>query len=169
MFLQILEDGRLTDSRGRTVSFKDTVIIMTSNAGIGVKPIHVGFGNNEAIKEASILDSLGSFFKPEFLNRFDSIIEFKPLENGHLLKIVDIMLNDLHETLKEQQLTLEITQEVKEKLAEMGYHPAFGARPLRRVIQEQLEDGITDYILEHPSQKSLKAVMNEDKISVIAK
>ncbi len=169
MFLQILEDGRLTDSQGRTVSFKDTVIIMTSNAGIGVKPIHVGFGNNEAIKEASILDSLGSFFKPEFLNRFDSIIEFKPLENGHLLKIVDIMLNDLQETLKEQQLTLEITQEVKEKLAEMGYHPAFGARPLRRVIQEQLEDGITDYILEHPSQKSLKAVMNEDKISVIAK
>ncbi|MGV3466454.1 MAG: AAA family ATPase, partial [Heyndrickxia sp.] len=127
MFLQILEDGRLTDSQGRTVSFKDTVIIMTSNAGVGVKPIHVGFGNNEAMKEASILDSLGSFFKPEFLNRFDSIIEFKSLENEHLLEIVDIMLNELQETLKEQQLTLEVSQEVKEKLVEMGYHPAFGA------------------------------------------
>jgi len=169
MFLQILEDGRLTDSQGRTVSFKDTVIIMTSNAGVGVKPIHVGFGNNEAMKEASILDSLGSFFKPEFLNRFDSIIEFKSLENDHLLQIVDIMLNDLQETLKEQQLTLEVTQEVKEKLAEMGYHPAFGARPLRRVIQEQLEDGITDYILDHPEQKSLIATVDEDNISVIAK
>ncbi|KQL54834.1 Clp protease ClpX [Heyndrickxia shackletonii] len=169
MFLQILEDGRLTDSQGRTVSFKDTVIIMTSNAGIGVKPIHVGFGNNEAMKEASILDSLGSFFKPEFLNRFDSIIEFKALENEHLLKIVDIMLAELQVTLKEQQLSLEVTEEVKEKLAEMGYHPAFGARPLRRVIQEQLEDSITDFILEHPDQKSLIATMNEEKITVVAK
>ncbi|MGV3464529.1 MAG: ATP-dependent Clp protease ATP-binding subunit, partial [Heyndrickxia sp.] len=89
--------------------------------------------------------------------------------NEHLLEIVDIMLNELQETLKEQQLTLEVSQEVKEKLVEMGYHPAFGARPLRRVIQEQLEDGITDYILDYPDQKSLIATMNEDKITIIAK
>ncbi|MBS4172304.1 ATP-dependent Clp protease ATP-binding subunit [Bacillus sp. FJAT-49736] len=169
MFLQILEDGRLTDSQGRTVSFKDTVIIMTSNAGVGVKPIHVGFGNNNAVKEASILESLGSFFKPEFLNRFDSIIEFKSLQNEHLLKIVDLMLAELQETLAEQQITFEVTNEVKEKLAELGYHPAFGARPLRRVIQEQLEDGITDFILDHPDQKALMAVVKEDTISVMAK
>jgi ATP-dependent Clp protease ATP-binding subunit ClpE len=168
MFLQIMEDGRLTDSQGRTVSFKDTVIIMTSNAGVSVKPIHVGFEKNNVIQEASILESLGNFFKPEFLNRFDSIIEFKTLQSEHLLDIVDIMLHELHETLQEQQLSLEVSQEVKEKLAEMGYHPAFGARPLRRVIQEQLDDRITDFILDHPDQKSLKATMQEDKITVIA-
>ena len=85
MFLQILEDGRLTDSQGRTVSFKDTVIIMTSNAGTGAKQIHVGFENNNAAKETNILESLGSFFKPEFLNRFDSIIEFNKLDKEELL------------------------------------------------------------------------------------
>lgn len=169
MFLQILEDGRLTDSQGRTVSFKDTVIIMTSNAGVGHKTIKVGFDKSDAIKETSILDSLGSFFKPEFLNRFDSIIEFKSLEKEDLLKIVDLMLNELNETLKEQGLKLEISLEVKEKLVELGYVPEFGARPLRRVIQEQLEDKIADFVLDQPDVKELKAVLQNGEIVVSAK
>jgi ATP-dependent Clp protease ATP-binding subunit ClpE len=167
MFLQILEDGRLTDSQGRTVSFKDTVIIMTSNAGVGHKTIHVGFGTtNDAIEEASILDSLGSFFKPEFLNRFDSIIEFHSLEKEHILEIVDLMISELLETLKEQDIEFTITMEAKEKLAELGYHPAFGARPLRRVIQEQIEDKIADFILEQPEANVLSAIIEDDQLKV---
>ncbi|QQZ08134.1 ATP-dependent Clp protease ATP-binding subunit [Heyndrickxia vini] len=169
MFLQILEDGRLTDSQGRTVSFKDTVIIMTSNAGVATKEIHVGFDQNNAIKETSILDSLGSFFKPEFLNRFDNIIEFHPLNKEHLLVIVDLMINELNDSLAEQHITLDVENVVKEKLAELGYHPAFGARPLRRVIQEQLEDRIADYILDHPDQKELVATLIDNTISVSIK
>ncbi|TYR79817.1 AAA domain-containing protein [Priestia megaterium] len=149
MFLQILEDGRLTDSQGRTVSFKDTVIIMTSNAGIGEKKITVGFeAESDAIKHASVLDSLSSYFKPEFLNRFDAIIEFNHLEKENLVQIVDLMLVELQDTLKEQHVTLHVSDQAKEKLAELGYHPSFGARPLRRAIQEQLEDRITDLLLD---------------------
>ncbi|WP_121609445.1 ATP-dependent Clp protease ATP-binding subunit [Mesobacillus foraminis] len=166
MFLQILEDGRLTDSQGRTVSFKDAVIIMTSNAGVGHRTLKVGFGQSDAVNEVSILDSLGSFFKPEFLNRFDSIIEFKSLEKEHLLQIVDLMLEDLNSTLNEQNVTLEVTEEVKGKLAELGYHPAFGARPLRRVIQEQLEDKIADFLLEMPETEKLSAVLENDSITI---
>ncbi|TDL80220.1 ATP-dependent Clp protease ATP-binding subunit [Peribacillus frigoritolerans] len=169
MFLQVMEDGRLTDSQGRTVSFKDTVIIMTSNAGIGHKKVTVGFGNNEALNESSLLDSLGSFFKPEFLNRFDSIIEFKSLEKTHLLEIVDIMLDDLKATLAEQKITLIITEDAKEKIAELGYHPAFGARPLRRVIQEHVEDSIADVLLESNEMTELVVKLSNDKISVEAK
>ncbi|MCM3586238.1 AAA family ATPase [Mesobacillus maritimus] len=166
MFLQILEDGRLTDSQGRTVSFKDTVIIMTSNAGVGHRTIKVGFDQSDVANETSILDSLGAFFKPEFLNRFDSIIEFKSLEKEHLLKIVDLMLAELSELLSEQAIQLEVTAEVKEKLTELGYHPAFGARPLRRVIQEQLEDKLADYILEEPETTQLIAHLKDDEIII---
>jgi ATP-dependent Clp protease ATP-binding subunit ClpE len=166
MFLQVMEDGRLTDSQGRTVSFKDTVIIMTSNAGIGHKKVTVGFGSNDALNESSLLSSLGSFFKPEFLNRFDSIIEFKSLEKPHLLEIVDIMLDDLKTTLAEQKITLSITDEAKEKIAELGYHPAFGARPLRRVIQEHVEDSIADILLEGNEITELAVEMTDDEISV---
>ncbi|MFY0759437.1 AAA family ATPase [Metabacillus dongyingensis] len=166
MFLQVMEDGRLTDSQGRTVSFKDTVIIMTSNAGIGHKKVTVGFGSNDALNESSLLSSLGSFFKPEFLNRFDSIIEFKSLEKPHLLEIVDIMLDDLKTTLAEQKITLSITDEAKEKMAELGYHPAFGARPLRRVIQEHVEDSIADILLEGNEITELVVEITDDEISV---
>ncbi len=166
MFLQILEDGRLTDSQGRTVSFKDTVIIMTSNAGVAHKTVHVGFGTIEAVEEATILDSLGSFFKPEFLNRFDSIIEFNTLEKEHLLTIVDLLINELQQTLEEQKIELMISNEVKEKLAELGYHPAFGARPLRRVIQEKLEDKMADFILDQPEVAKLTAVLEDGEITL---
>ncbi|WVE38146.1 ATP-dependent Clp protease ATP-binding subunit, partial [Priestia megaterium] len=162
MFLQILEDGRLTDSQGRTVSFKDTVIIMTSNAGVGEKKITVGFdAENDALKQASVLDSLSSYFKPEFLNRFDTIIEFNHLEKDNLIKIVDLMLAELKETLQEQNITLHVAAEVKEKLAELGYHPAFGARPLRRAIQEQLEDRITDLLLDDADVSTVNVTLNE--------
>ncbi|MEK3887155.1 ATP-dependent Clp protease ATP-binding subunit [Bacillus sp. FSL K6-3431] len=167
MFLQILEDGRLTDSQGRTVSFTDTVIIMTSNAGTGKKDIQVGFGKSNAIKETDILASLGLFFKPEFLNRFDNIIEFNKLEQEQLLSIVELLVNELKETVTELGLKLEISKEVKAKLVELGYHPEFGARPLRRVIQEKLEDQIADYILDHPEEKELNAVLHDDNIAII--
>ncbi|HEY2420315.1 MAG TPA: ATP-dependent Clp protease ATP-binding subunit [Neobacillus sp.] len=168
MFLQILEDGRLTDSQGRVVSFKDTVIIMTSNAGIAQRTIHVGFGTNDAIEEASILDTLGSFFKPEFLNRFDNIIEFSSLNKEHILYIVDLLLSELQATLKGQNIELTISAEAKEKLAVLGYHPLFGARPLRRVFQEQLEDKIADFILEVPDAKKLTVIIENEQLTVIA-
>ncbi|MFC0270581.1 AAA family ATPase [Metabacillus herbersteinensis] len=168
MFLQILEDGRLTDSQGRTVSFKDTVIIMTSNAGVSEKRITVGFetGYTDAIKESNLLQSLGSFFKPEFLNRFDNIIEFKSLDKDHLISIVDIMLEELSQSLSEQNLSLNVSLEAKEKLVELGFHPTFGARPLRRVIQEQLEDQITDLLLEGVAEEILTVSLENDQIVV---
>jgi len=168
MFLQILEDGRLTDSQGRTVSFKETVIIMTSNAGALHKKITVGFekAGTDAINESNILESLGSFFKPEFLNRFDAIIEFKQLEKDHLLEIVDLMIAELQTTLKEQKITITVDKEAKNKIAELGYHPAFGARPLRRVIQEQLEDQIADVLLDDVEKTELTVVVVDNKILV---
>ncbi|GIN74163.1 ATP-dependent Clp protease ATP-binding subunit ClpE [Bacillus sp. J14TS2] len=168
MFLQILEDGRLTDSQGRTVSFKDTVIIMTSNAGITEKPIHVGFHQSAAMKETSILQSLGSFFKPEFLNRFDSIVEFNLLEKNDLLQIIQLLLDELQHKLHAQDMHLDIADEVKEKLLEVGYHPDFGARPLRRAIQEQLEDQIADFVLDHNHEKHLNAIVEDQKITIVS-
>ncbi|MFJ7975618.1 ATP-dependent Clp protease ATP-binding subunit [Peribacillus sp. NPDC096379] len=169
MFLQILEDGRLTDSQGRTVNFKDTVIIMTSNAGVSETRNVMGFGTGTPLEEASILQSLGSFFKPEFLNRFDNIIEFAALKKDDLLQIVDILLQELYETIEAQGLSIEVTEEAKDKIVDLGYHPAYGARPLRRMIQEQLEDGIADFIFEQPEVKSFKAIVENNKIKIVEK
>ncbi|WP_338781358.1 AAA family ATPase [Metabacillus sp. FJAT-52054] len=168
MFLQILEDGRLTDSHGRTVNFKDTVIIMTSNAGTSEKRMTVGFDTEAtaAIKESTLLDSLGTFFKPEFLNRFDAIIEFQSLERKHMLSIVELMLEELQETLHEKNMKLTVSDEAKNKLAELGYHPAFGARPLRRVIQEQLEDQITDLLIDYNELDHAAANVENGSITV---
>ncbi len=168
MFLQILEDGRLTDSQGRTVSFKEAVIIMTSNAGNSNKTMKLGFEKDSIVTETSILDSLGSFFKPEFLNRFDSIIEFHSLNKEQLLQIVDLMLEELQQVLAEQNIDLTVTDEVKEKIVELGYHPAFGARPLRRVIQDKLEDQITDFILDDQNTKQLTTAVENNEIVVKA-
>jgi len=169
IFLQILEDGRLTDSQGRTVSFKDTVIIATSNAGVTDKKITVGF-EKQSGGASSVLDSLNAYFKPEFLNRFDAIIEFKPLEKAHLLQIVDLMLADVQAAMREQGIELEVTEAAKEKLAELGYHPAFGARPLRRAIQEHVEDNIADCLLD--ADQSVRAiridVKDDDIVAQIA-
>ncbi|MBM7659634.1 ATP-dependent Clp protease ATP-binding subunit ClpE [Bacillus mesophilus] len=154
LFLQLLEDGRLTDSQGRTVSFKDSVIIMTSNAGVGEKKISVGFENTNPTS-SSILDSLRNYFKPEFLNRLDGIIEFNQLSKIDMHEIVSIMIGELNETLLEQNLTLRISDDAKALLADLGYSPQFGARPLRRTIQENIEDPITDLLLDESGVKSI--------------
>lgn len=162
MFLQVLDDGRLTDGQGRTVSFKDAIIIMTSNAGTGKTEASVGFGAAMEGRTNSVLGQLGDFFSPEFINRFDSIIEFKSLEKPHLLKIVNLMLDDVNSRLASNGINIQVTDKVKEKLVDLGYDPKMGARPLRRTIQDQIEDAITDYYLEHPSEKQLRAVMTSN-------
>ncbi len=167
MFLQVLDDGRLTDSQGRTVSFKDTVIIMTSNAGITEKKITVGFSAAESVQTSSILDSLGAYFRPEFLNRFDAIIPFASLKEEVLVQIVDHMLDEIVSTLGEQGITLHVTDEAKKKLSELGYNPAFGARPLRRVIQQYVEDGITDLVLDDENVTHINVDVQNDAIQVI--
>lgn len=166
MFLQIMEDGRLTDSQGRTVSFKECVIIMTSNAGVGKRNVTVGFDKQTQKNDSSVLESLADFFKPEFLNRFDAIIEFEALSKEELIQIVDLMLNDLNEMLAEQQMKIDVDAEVKEKLAEIGFNPQFGARPLRRALQEYIEDGIADFMLDHPDAVHLKAVVEHGEITI---
>lgn len=165
MFLQVMDDGRLTDSQGRMVSFKDTVIIMTSNAGTTEKKITVGFSAN-AIQTSSIVDSLGSYFRPEFMNRLDAIIPFVSLSEDHLIRIVDKMLMEIEQNLLEQNITVTVTDEAKQKLSELGYHPAFGARPLRRIIQQYVEDGITDLILDSEHVERIQIDVKEDMIKV---
>ena len=166
MFLQILDDGRLTDSKGQTVSFKDTIIIMTSNAGSGDSVINVGFGAEANGTTNSILDKLSRYFKPEFLNRFDDIIEFNALSKEDLGKIVDLMLQDVNKMLQEKQMSLSVTRPVCDKLVELGYDKKMGARPLRRTIQEQIEDKVTDFYLEHPSVKNFAAKIENNQIVI---
>ena len=167
MFLQVLDDGRLTDGQGRTVSFKDAIIIMTSNAGTGKAEANVGFGAAREGRTNSVLGELGNFFSPEFMNRFDGIIEFKALSKDNLLQIVELMLADVNKRLSSNNIHLDVTDKVKEKLVDLGYDPKMGARPLRRTIQDYIEDAITDYYLENPSEKDLKAVMtSKGKIQI---
>lgn len=168
-FLQVLDDGRLTDSQGRTVSFKDTVIIMTSNAGANTGA-NVGFGAETSGSTHSVLDKLSAYFKPEFLNRFDDIIEFNSLNKKELRQIVNLLLHDMNETLAQNDLTVDVSDDVKDQLVELGYNPAMGARPLRRVIQEQLEDQVAGYLLDNPNVKVLKATLDKNKdIKISAK
>ena len=159
MFLQVLDDGRLTDGQGRTVSFKDTIIIMTSNAGTGKVEASVGFGAARENRTNSVINHLGDFFSPEFMNRFDGIIEFSALSKDNLLTIVDLMLDNVNQRLANNGIHLSVTEKVKEKLVDLGYDPKMGARPLRRTIQDHIEDAITDFYLENPNEKDLKAVM----------
>ena len=167
MFLQVLDDGRLTDGQGRTVSFKDAIIIMTSNAGTGKAEASVGFGAAREGRTNSVLGELGNFFSPEFMNRFDGIIEFKALSKENLLQIVNLMLDDVNKRLSSNNIHLDVTEKVKEKLVDLGYDPKMGARPLRRTIQDYIEDAITDYYLENPSEKELRAVMTSNGKIVI--
>lgn len=165
LFLQILDDGRLTDSQGRTVSFKDTIIIMTSNAGQGIKEASVGFAA-ENTKEEQFKRVLGQYFKPEFLNRLDDIVEFNPLEKKELIKIVDLMLANTNKMISDHNLHINVTDVAKEKLVEEGYNPAMGARPLRRTIQEEIEDKVADYTLDHSDANDLIADLVDDKIVI---
>ncbi|QQK79384.1 ATP-dependent Clp protease ATP-binding subunit [Salicibibacter cibi] len=167
MFLQIMEDGRLTDSQGRTVSFKDTVLIMTSNAGSALKKVTVGFGADE--EESNVMEGLTDYFKPEFLNRFDGIVRFNELSREHLVTIVDLMLEDLKDAAAEQGLTIEVTRDAKQKMAELGYDPTFGARPLRRVIEEYVEDGIADVLLVNEEVKNIAVNVRDEKLNVTTK
>ena len=169
MFLQILDDGRLTDSQGRTVSFKDTIIIMTSNAGTGDAVASVGFGAEAAGSTHSIIDKLTNYFKPEFLNRFDDIVQFNALTKEDLMKIVNLMIADVNRMLKEKDLHIAVPDDVDEKLVDLGYDPKMGARPLRRVIQEQIEDRIADYVLDHGDVHDLAAQLDSaGNITVVA-
>ena len=167
LFLQILDDGRLTDSQGRTVSFKDTIIIMTSNAGQGIKETSVGFTAENASDEPDAArSSMSQFFKPEFLNRLDDVIEFNELSKEDLVKIVDLMLNSVNNMVKSRGMQITVTDEAKNKLVEEGYNPAMGARPLRRTIQEEIEDKVADYKLDHPTAKNLTASVKDQKIVI---
>ncbi|WP_047981072.1 ATP-dependent Clp protease ATP-binding subunit [Ornithinibacillus contaminans] len=165
MFLQIMEDGHLTDSQGRKVSFKETVIIMTSNAGSGIKQINVGF-NKDTHESVTTLENLSAYFKPEFLNRFDAIVTFKELAEEHLVSIVDLMLNELEDTLKENEVDISITNEAKKALVKLGYDPKFGARPLRRVIQDKIEDPLTDLLLENEKLEKVQVSVKNGEIQV---
>lgn len=159
ILLQVLDDGRLTDSQGRTVDFKNTVIIMTSNVGASnIKTTGtLGFTTDTSKAEeqaaydkmkARVMDALKATFRPEFLNRVDETIVFHALEKEHILSIVDLMMKDLHKRLQEQEIALEVSNEAKEKLVEEGYDPAYGARPLRRTIQRLVEDPLAEDLLQ---------------------
>lgn len=161
IFLQILEDGRLTDSQGRVVSFKDTLIIMTSNAGTGDQEANVGFGAALSGKTRSIIDKLGNYFKPEFLNRFDAIVEFKSLSKENLASILELMLDDVNKALADKEIVVNISDKAKAKLIDLGYNPSMGARPLRRIIQEQIEDRVADHYLDHPADKNISFDVND--------
>ncbi|VTS19747.1 ATP-dependent Clp protease ATP-binding subunit [Streptococcus porcinus] len=167
MFLQVLDDGRLTDGQGRTVSFKDTIIIMTSNAGTSKAEASVGFGASREGRTNSVLGELSNYFSPEFMNRFDGIIEFQALSKDNLLHIVDLMLADVNTRLAYNNIHLDVTDKVKEKLVDLGYDAKMGARPLRRTIQDYIEDAITDYYLENPTEKELKAILTSNGNIVI--
>lgn len=162
MFLQILDDGRLTDAKGRTVSFKDTIIIMTSNAGAGKIEASVGFGAAIEGRTKSVLGQLNQFFTPEFLNRFDGIVEFKALSKENLLLILGLMLSEVNEQLARQEIHVDADNAVKEKLVEFGYNPAMGARPLRRVIQDKIEDQVAECYLDNPNKKHMQAILNDN-------
>jgi len=168
MFLQVLDDGRLTDSQGHVVSFKDTIIIMTSNAGTGDKTTTVGFGASAGQATADLQAKLAPYFKPEFLNRFDDIVSFNALTKDDLTQIVDLMLADMNTAIAVQGLHLDVSPEATEKLVTLGYNPTMGARPLRRVIQEQLEDRVADFYLDNPDVKQLQATVVDDAITVTA-
>lgn len=167
LFLQILDDGRLTDSQGRTVSFKDTIIIMTSNAGQGISTASVGFAaENSDEDQDSARSTMTQYFKPEFLNRLDDVIEFNKLTKKDLIKIVNLMLNNTNNMVKDQGLHIDVTDKAKEKLVDDGFNPAMGARPLRRTIQEEIEDNVADFKLDHPSSKNLLADVKDNKIVI---
>jgi len=149
MLLQILEDGRITDSHGRTVSFENTVIIMTSNAGTSLKSNGIGYSNDNYIAmENKVKDVLKETFRPEFLNRIDEIIVFKELGKTELIQIIDLMLTEIIHEVEQKNMTIELSEGVREFILEKGYDPKYGARPLRRTIQKYIEDELTDMYLK---------------------
>ncbi|MCO4635440.1 ATP-dependent Clp protease, ATP-binding subunit [Streptococcus infantarius subsp. infantarius] len=164
LLLQVLDDGRLTDGQGNTINFKNTIIIATSNAGFG----------NEALtgqddKDKKIMDRIAPYFRPEFLNRFDGIIEFSHLTKEDLKHIVDLMLDEVNKTIAKKGIDLVVSDAAKQHLIEEGYDEAMGARPLRRVVEREIRDKITDFYLDHPDVKHLKADMVDGKLVISEK
>ncbi len=171
MLLQILEDGRLTDSHGRTVSFENTIIIMTSNAGTNFKSNGIGFSNNAyATLESKVKDVIKETFRPEFLNRIDDIIIFTELNNVELRQIVDLMLEEVYSEAREKDIRINVSDKVKEFILEKGYDVKFGARPLRRAIQNYIEDRLSEeYLKGTIKEGSLVGVdLNEDKEIILS-
>ena len=161
LLLQVMDDGRLTDGQGNTVNFKNTVVIATSNAGFG----------NEALmgddaKDKELMEKLAPYFRPEFLNRFNAIVEFSHLTKEDLNQIVDLMLNDVNDTLAKKDIVLTVTPAAKAWLINEGYDEAMGARPLRRVIEQQIRDNVTDFYLDHLDAKNLQADLVDNKIVI---
>ena len=161
LLLQVLDDGRLTDGQGNTVNFKNTVIIATSNAGFGYE----SFTDDEE-KDRKIMDRLKPYFRPEFLNRFNAVIEFSHLGKEDLAEIVDLMLDEVNQTLAKKDITLTVTDAAKHYLAEEGYDEVMGVRPLRRVIEQQIRDKVTDFHLDHLDAKHLLADLKDDELVI---
>ncbi|MCP8854841.1 ATP-dependent Clp protease ATP-binding subunit [Latilactobacillus sakei] len=163
LLLQVMDDGRLTDGQGNVIDFKNTVIIATSNAGFGNEKLTM---NDQ--EDAKLLDKLAPYFRPEFLNRFNGIVEFTHLTKADLSQIVDLILTNVEQTLAKKELTLVVSKEAKDWLMEEGYDEAMGARPLRRVIEQQIRDKVTDFYLDHADVKDLKADLVDDQIVIQA-
>ena len=163
LLLQVLDDGRLTDGQGNTVNFKNTVIIATSNAGFG-------YGNDsDDENKVDVMERIAPFFRPEFLNRFNAVIEFNQLSKEDLKKIVDLMLDQVNKTLAKKDITLDVTDAAKELLMEQGYDKTMGARPLRRVIESEIRDNVTDFYLDHIDAKYLLADVKDGHIVISEK
>ena len=163
LLLQVLDDGRLTDGQGNTVNFKNTVIIATSNAGFG-------YGQDKDDEnKVDVMDRIAPFFRPEFLNRFNAVIEFNQLKKEDLKKIVDLMLDQVNKTLAKKEITLDVTEAAKELLMEQGYDKTMGARPLRRVIESEIRDNVTDFYLDHIDAKHLLADVKDGHIVISEK
>lgn len=163
LLLQVLDDGRLTDGQGNTVNFKNTVIIATSNAGFG-------YGNDKDDEnKVDVMERIAPFFRPEFLNRFNAVIEFNQLSKEDLKKIVDLMLDQVNKTLAKKDITLDVTDAAKELLMEQGYDKTMGARPLRRVIESEIRDNVTDFYLDHIDAKHLLADVKDGHIVISEK
>ncbi|TVW68231.1 ATP-dependent Clp protease ATP-binding subunit [Streptococcus pneumoniae] len=161
LLLQVLDDGRLTDGQGNTVNFKNTVIIATSNAGFGYEA-----NLTEDADKPELMDRLKPFFRPEFLNRFNAVIEFSHLTKEDLSKIVDLMLAEVNQTLVKKDIDLAVSQAAKDYITEEGYDEVMGVRPLRRVVEQEIRDKVTDFHLDHLDAKHLEADM-EDGVLVI--
>lgn len=161
LLLQVLDDGRLTDGQGNTVNFKNTVIIATSNAGFGHEA-----NLTEDVDKPELMDRLKPFFRPEFLNRFNAVIEFSHLTKEDLSKIVDLMLAEVNQTLAKKDIDLVVSQAAKDYITEEGYDEVMGVRPLRRVVEQEIRDKVTDFHLDHLDAKHLEADM-EDGVLVI--
>lgn len=161
LLLQVLDDGRLTDGQGNTVNFKNTVIIATSNAGFGNESLT---GNDK--QDEDIMKRLAPYFRPEFLNRFNAVIEFSHLTKDNLKDIVELMLDDVNKTLAKKGIDLTVSDEAKDYLIEEGYDEAMGARPLRRVIEQQIRDKVTDFYLDNLDVKHLEAEMNDGELVI---